>query len=145
MKSWIMLHRKIREWGWYSDPITKSVFIELLLIANWKKTQWNGIDLEVGDAVIGRKVLAQRLGISEQNVRTALKHLESTDEITKKHVGKFTVVHINSFAFYQNHQEDTKATTTFRSNFGQREKTAYGRSEDGFFYGLDDDLEDRFK
>ena len=144
MKSWIMLHRKIREWGWYNNPITKSVFIELLLIAKWKKTQWNGIDLEVGDAVIGRKVLAQRLGISEQNVRTALKHLESTYEITKKHAGKFTVVHINSFAFYQNHREEPKVTTTLASNFGQREKTTYDRSEDGFFCGLDEDLEDGF-
>lgn len=101
MKSWIKLHRSIRQWGWYKDSITKSVFIELLLIANWKATEWHGIKLSVGDAVVGRKIMAFNLGISEQNVRTALKHLELSGEITKRAGRGFTVVHINNFKKYQ--------------------------------------------
>jgi len=101
MQSWIKLHRSIREWEWYHDPITKSVFIELLLIANWKETRWGGLGLKCGDAVVGRKALAQRLGISEQNVRTALKHLESSGEITRTPKNKYSIVHITNFEKYQ--------------------------------------------
>ncbi len=112
MKSWIKLHRSIRDWGWYHDPITKSVYIELLLIANWKKAQWNGINLNVGDAVVGRRVLAERLGISEQNVRTALNHLELSGDIKRTSTNKYTIVHITDFEKYQNTKDKTKESTT---------------------------------
>ena len=121
MKSWIKLHRSIRQWGWYKEPITKSVFIELLLIANWKKAEWQGIKLNVGDAVVGRKIMAHNLGISEQNVRTALKHLELSGEICKRPGRGFTVVHINNFQKYQECFEEEK-----RGGFGEGKRWVFG-------------------
>ena len=82
MEGWIKVHRKMLEWGWYKDPLTKVVFLHLLLIANFKDTEYMGETIHSGQTVIGRKALAETLGLSERNVRTALTHLKSTGEIT---------------------------------------------------------------
>ena len=101
MNGFIKLHRKILEWGWYDDPNTKIVFLHLLLTANYAESSYKGIDLKPGQTVTGRKALSEALGISEQEVRTALNHLKSTNEITIKSTNKFSVVTIVNWESYQ--------------------------------------------
>lgn len=101
MSGYIKIHRKLKEWGWYRDIITKGVFIHLLLSANYKTSEYKGVRIEEGQVVIGRKKLADDLGISEQQVRTALEHLKSTNEITITSTNKFSVVTIVKWADYQ--------------------------------------------
>lgn len=98
---WIKLHTKFTEWEWYTDPVTKVVFLHLLLKANWKPTRWKGIEVGVGQLVIGRKALAEELRLSEQNVRTALDHLKATGEITIKPTNRYSLVTIENWAKYQ--------------------------------------------
>ena len=103
---YIKLHRKFREWGWYSDPITKAVFLEILLTANWKDGEYLGRKVKAGQAVVGINSLANTLGLTVQNVRTALKHLESTGEITRESTNKFTVVTIVNWGVYQSRDDN---------------------------------------
>ena len=98
---YIKLHRKLLNWGWYKDQNTMIVFLHLLLIANFAETEYMGEKIYPGQAVIGRKSLAKALGMSEQNVRTALNHLKSTNEITIKSTNKFSVVTIVKWELYQ--------------------------------------------
>lgn len=98
---YIKLFRKIVEWEWYGDPNTKAVFLHLLLTANYKKTKYRGVTLKPGQTVIGRKSLAKALGMSEQNIRTSLNHLKSTNEITIKATNRFSVVTIVNWESYQ--------------------------------------------
>ena len=98
---YIKLHRKLLNWGWYKDQNTMMVFLHLLLIANFAETEYMGVKIYPGQAVIGRKSLAKALGMSEQNVRTALNHLKSTNEITIKSTNKFSVVTIVKWELYQ--------------------------------------------
>jgi uncharacterized phage protein (TIGR02220 family) len=51
--------------------------------------------------VYGRKELAACLGLSESQVRTAIKHLEDTHEISRKVTNRFTLVTIGKWAVYQ--------------------------------------------
>ncbi len=111
MEPWIKLYRKFKEWEWYNDPIVKAVFIELLLTANWKPTKWKGIELDVGETVVGRKELAEAVGVSEQNVRTALRKLENTKTIVKKSTNKYTVIKVLNYCNYQVSAEDCQPTT----------------------------------
>jgi len=111
MEPWIKLYRKFREWEWYNDPVVKAVFIELLLTANWKPTKWKGIDLDVGETIIGRKELAEAVGVSEQNVRTALKKLEKANTIVKKSTNKYTVVKVLNYCNYQGFDNESQPTT----------------------------------
>jgi len=101
MNGYIKIHRKLTEWEWYDDPYTKVVFLHLLLKANWKETSYHGHKLLPGDTIVGRKKLAEDLGLSERNVRTALDKLEQTGEITRKATNRFTVVSIRNWASYQ--------------------------------------------
>lgn len=101
MSGFIKLHRKILDWEWYGDPYTKLVFLHLLLTANYKETKYRGVTIEPGQTVIGRKALADTLGISERNVRTALNHLKSTNEIAIRTTNKFSVVTVVNWELYQ--------------------------------------------
>lgn len=98
---YIKLFRKMVEWEWYGDPNTKAVFLHLLLTANYRETNYRGVTLLPGQTIIGRKALAEALGMSEQNVRTSLNHLKSTNEITIKVTNKFSVVTLVNWESYQ--------------------------------------------
>ena len=110
MGPWIKLYRKFRDWEWYGDIVVMAVFTELLLTANWKPVKWRGITLDVGEVVIGRKKLAEKLKISEQQVRTALDKLESTQVINRKITNKYTVVKVLNYCDYQSNEELNQPT-----------------------------------
>lgn len=101
LSGFIKLHRKLLEWGWYSDCVVKDVFLHLLIIAKRYDETYLNEKLSPGDAIIRYKNLAQDLGFSVQQVRTAVKKLESTGEISLKSTNKFTVATIEKWAFYQ--------------------------------------------
>lgn len=105
LNGFVKLHRKMIEWGWYSDCVVKDVFIHLLMVAAFKESQYLGHEIKPGQAIIGRKKLAQELGFSEQQIRTALKKLESTGEISLKSTNKFTIATVENWEFYQCNDE----------------------------------------
>lgn len=117
--NYIKLFRKFKKWGWYSDPNTKAVFIHLLLSANWQDGEFRGEKIRAGECVFGRKKAAKDLGLSEQNVRTAINHLLKSGEIsTTKVTNRFTIIKIEKWAFYQgretesNHQSNQQLTSS---------------------------------
>ena len=101
MNGYIKIHRKMREWGWYSEPNTKAVFLHFLLTANFKDTEWKGTTIKAGQTVFGRKELAKTLGMTVQQVRTAVQHLKITNEITTYSTNRFTVVTVVNWEKYQ--------------------------------------------
>ena len=88
----IRLSRDITEWGWYKDSCTLRVFFHLLMKANWKDGEYMGHKIERGSLVTGRKQLALELGLSERNIRTAIDHLKTTNELTIKTTNKFSII-----------------------------------------------------
>ena len=112
MEGWIKLFRKMRDWAWYKDAVTKAVFIELLFRANYHEGNYWGIEVGVGQAVFGRKELAECLGLTEQNIKTALKHLKSTNDVTTKSTNRFTLVTITNWAMYQSDIEEVTNEVT---------------------------------
>lgn len=111
-KSFIKLHRKLLKWEWYNDNNTKILFIHLLLIANWEDKNWEGILLKRGQVVTGRKKLSKELGLTEQQIRTSLNKLKSTNEITTTPTNKYTIITINNYNLYQtNHQQGNQQVT----------------------------------
>lgn len=110
-QGWIALYRKFEGWEWYKDPITKAVFIDLLITANWKDGAYKGHPIKRGQTVIGRKAMADKLGISEQQVRTALLHLEKSGEISRNSTNKFTIVTLCKYNDYQSLDMSIQPTT----------------------------------
>ncbi len=98
---YIKLSRKLLEWEWYTDVNTCRLFIHMLLKANWKDGRFQGADVPRGSFVSSISRLALETGLSEMQVRTALKHLKATGEVTGCQQAKFTVFTVNNYNKYQ--------------------------------------------
>lgn len=108
----VKLYRKFTNWGWYSDPATKAVFLHILLNANWKDGEYMGVPIKKGECVFGRKAAAEALGLSEQQVRTAIKHLQKSNEIsTSKLTNKFSVIKVEKWGYYQGKEDESNQQT----------------------------------
>lgn len=101
MYGWIKIHRKILDWEWYSDSVTKDVFIHLLIVVNHKDKMWQGQRVKAGSTITSIKKLSHSLGFSLQQIRTALNKLEMTGEITKESTNKYTLISVVNYKFYQ--------------------------------------------
>ena len=97
----IKVDRKILEWEWYKDEHTKNFFFHCLLKANWKEGRFKGITIERGQFVASLPVLSNELSLTVNEVRTAIKHLKITGEITVKAYPKFSVFTVVNYDLYQ--------------------------------------------
>lgn len=112
----IKLFSQFRDWEWYQDEAVKSVFIELLLTANYKEIRWQGKIVNRGQLVTSRAKLAANLGKSEQNIRTALAKLESTGEILIQSTNKYTLITICNYDKWQGYEGYDQPTTNQQTN-----------------------------
>lgn len=103
---WVKLYRSLLDWEWYDDINTKVLFIHLLLKANHKERAYKGMLIKRGELVTGRIVLSAELGLTEQQIRTSLTKLKSTNEITIKTTNKNSVVSIVNYDLYQDIEND---------------------------------------
>lgn len=116
MEGWISLYKKFVNWEWYQDTNVKSVFIHLLLLASYEDKKWQGRVVKRGQVIISSGNLASDLKLTRQQVRTALKKLQSTDEIRVESTNKYLVITIEKYSDYQsalqnnNHQTTNKTT-----------------------------------
>ena len=101
LNGYIKLYRKLIQWGWYQDNIVKSLFLHCLLMASFKEFDWMGQKMKPGQFITSRKNLSKDLGFSEMQIRTALKKLESTKEITIETTNKYTVITVMNWDNYQ--------------------------------------------
>lgn len=100
MSGWVKLHRNILEWEWYDDPNTMRVFIHCLIKANYKDKNWRGIEIKRGQFISSLDSLSNELKLSVQQIRTSLKKLKSTNEITSKGGNQHTVFTVVSYDLY---------------------------------------------
>lgn len=101
MTGWVKLHRKMVKWEWFKTPHMYHLFSYLLLTANREKKIWHGVEILRGQLVTGRKELSQNTGISQQSIRTCLKRLKSTSELTVKSTNKYSIITICNYETYQ--------------------------------------------
>lgn len=118
--TWIKLFRRIREWEWYLDNNTKSLFLEILLTANIEDKNWRGIEVKRGQLITSLDHLAENSGLSVRQVRTSLCKLIKSEEIDKQTTNKYTLITVNNYNTYQDNdkqmtskrQTNDKQTTT---------------------------------
>lgn len=113
---YIKIHRKITDWEWYKDTKTKVVFFHLLLTANYKPLKWRGHTINRGERAVSFSTLAQETGLSIQSVRTAILHLESTGEVTKRKIPECSIISVKNYDKYQ----EVTSELTSKSTIGQQ-------------------------
>lgn len=125
MSGWIKLHRAMTEWEWRRDLPVYRIFMELLITANYEPSRFEGYTIPVGSLVTGRKSLSVITGLTEQQVRTSLNKLISTNEITIKTTNKFSIISIVNWSKYQgDNQETNQPITNDQPTINQRITTS---------------------
>jgi len=109
---WIKIYRKFSDWEWFKISEMVHLFIFLLINCNHKDNKWQGINIKRGQIITGRKELSFKTGISEQTIRTCLKKLELTKEITVKSTNKYSIITVCNYDSYQDKTEITNQQLT---------------------------------
>lgn len=112
MASWIKIFRELLQWEWFQKPEMVQLFIYLLLKANCEDKQWQGILVKRGQLVTSNSSIRNDLRLSEQTIRTCIKRLISTGEITYKSTNRYVVITICNYDKYQ----ECKSVSNEQSN-----------------------------
>ena len=101
------------DWEWYDDINTKVLFIHLLLKANWKDREWRGINIPRGSFITSLDNLSHETQLSVQQIRTCIKKLKSTSEITHEWHANYSLIEVIKYDAYQwdNKQSNTQVTS----------------------------------
>jgi hypothetical protein len=99
--NYIKLSRKLMDWEWYGNINTCRLFVHMLLKANWKEGKFEGKVIPRGSFVSSIGNLANETNLTNDEIRTAIKHLISTNEITKQSYSKYTVFSVTNYSEYQ--------------------------------------------
>ena len=79
---------------------------------NWTDKKWKGQEIKRGSIVSSYEKLATETGLSVMQVRTAIKKLRSTGEITSKSSNKNTVFIVNNYDLYQGSNKQNNEPVT---------------------------------
>lgn len=116
MEGWVLLHRRFLEWEWWDKAEMVQVFLYLLLNANHADQKWRGVRVKRGQLVTSVAKIASDTGLSVQTVRTCIKRLKSTSEITSKSTSAYTIITICNYGKYQDDAPDTNKQNNKPSN-----------------------------
>ena len=118
MEGWIKIHRQVIENGWLKNRSLWILWSYILLKAVHKThnqkvtinrnsgTITEEVLLKPGQLIFGRKKASEDTGLSEQNIRTALKHLKCLKNITVKSTSNYSIITIVNWAYYQTESEN---------------------------------------
>lgn len=144
--NYIKINRKILDWEWYGNINTKILFLHMLLKANWKDGKFEGTTVPRGSFISSYPRLATECDLTVNELRTALKHLVSTGEVTVKAHAKYSVFTVNNYCQYQDinsqstdksQSDNTQLTDNAQSinslltSIEERKEGKKGRREEG--------------
>lgn len=115
-EGFVKIHRSILNWQWFSKKNMVQFWLYLLLKANHKDGYIRGIEVKKGQLLTGRKKISEETGLSEQEVKTCLKCLKSTNEITIKTTNKYSLITIMNWDKYQCCGDDSNQQNNQQTN-----------------------------
>lgn len=119
----IKLFRQILDWEWYDDLPTCRLFIHLLLKANYAERNWHGQTIERGSCITSYATLASETGLSQEQIKRALKNLTKTGEIKRIATNKNTVICVIKYADFQGFGFEYNEQTTSKEQAENKQKT----------------------
>ena len=93
----VKIPRNIMSRSWYANPNAVRVFLHLVLCANLQESERGGVAMQRGQLIVGRRALADQVGLTERETRTALSALQDGQMITLQPTRKFSLVTICKF------------------------------------------------
>ena len=114
-RTYIKIFHKMLDWGWYGDTNTFRVFMHILLRANYRESEYLGQKIGAGECVFGYNAWADQLGLSVRQIRTAIDHLKSTNEIRVRATNRFSIITVVKWEFWQIEEGHSDKRTTRRA------------------------------
>lgn len=120
MSGWIKLHRELIDKAMWkcSTPEQKVILITLLTMASHKENEWEWNNekytIQPGQFITSLKSIVEKsgLGISIQNVRTALVKFEKYEFLTSKSTNKNRLITITNWGLYQSQNDELTSNST---------------------------------
>jgi len=100
-EGYIKLSRKLLDWEWYKDANTMRVWVHILLLANWADGRFQGEEIPRGSIVCSYGKIAEALGLTYKQVRTAIKHLIGADQVAIIRKRNFLILSVLRYDDYQ--------------------------------------------
>ena len=97
---YIALQRDLVNWEWYSNINVKVLYLELLLSVNYEDKEWQGITVKKGSIITSLPQLVVKTGLTNRQVRTALKKLVDSNYLTDKSTNKFRYISVIDYDRY---------------------------------------------
>lgn len=116
------------DWEWYENTNVFRLFYHCLLHTNLEDKRYCGKEIKAGQFVSSITRISAETGLTESQVRTALKKLKDTGYISTKSTNKYTIYTVNE---YQNYIDcgQVAGTTTAVKNGTKMEQTAERKME----------------
>lgn len=120
---YLKLYYKFLDWEWYTNANVMRLFIHCLLKANRVQKKWQGFTIERGSFITSYPHLAAELGLSQQQIRTAISKLKSTGEITHKQQGSNSLIIVNNYNEFQENNRQINRQITDEQQTDNRQIT----------------------
>lgn len=99
------------DWEWYENTNVFRMFYHCLLHTNLEDKRYCGREIKAGQFVSSITRISAETGLTESQVRTALKKLKDTGYISTKSTNKYTIYTVNEYQKYIDCGQVAKATT----------------------------------
>ncbi len=88
------------DWEWYENTNVFRLFYHCLLHTNLEDRRYCGKEIKAGQFVSSITRISAETGLTESQVRTALKKLKDTGYISTKSTNKYTIYTVNDYEKY---------------------------------------------
>jgi hypothetical protein len=134
---YILLHRKIKNKGYYRKSQYVHLWIHLLLSANHKENEflWNGkmIKIKAGQFITGREELSKQTGIPQTTIERILDLLEKEGQIGQQKSNKnriITIVNWNKYQINKSKADNRRTTDGQQTDTNNKEEKANNEKKD---------------
>ena len=107
-KGFIVINRKITEWKWWGNVYAMSIWLYILMSANWKDGHWavTGESVKRGSFVTSLSRMADELGLDRRTIKHWLDVFKSDGQVDFVCTRQCTRITVIKYRFYQDHDID---------------------------------------
>ncbi len=102
----IVLDRALLDWQWHDNVAAMSLWIHILLKANWRDGWFMGTLISRGSFATSIRNLADETGMHPNTIRKWLKRFKSAGQIELKSTNRFTQIIVINYAKFQDLPDD---------------------------------------
>ena len=128
MAGFIVIDRRIQDWKWWGNTNAMSIWLYLLVGANWKDGYWHGIEVKRGSLITSKAKMAEMLRMNRRTIDHWLNVFADAGQITYQCTSNYTAITIVNYDKYQCFDTDTAQATAQPTTQPTAQPTAHNRT-----------------